>query len=169
MEIRLDLAKYALERNDNMANLADTKAGLFSAFVFLLMSLMLNESQNVLSLFHSKSWLLKGFALVGVSFFVVGMVVTYGATILSIYPRIKPTSESVVFFGSVAKMPSEEELRRSFLSKDLEVMEVVISQVYSTSKIVYKKFRLLQVTALATIITSVGWLIVTVLLILQRV
>lgn len=155
----LDLAILGLERNDNSISIADAKAGLLLAFVSLLVSLFPSQiTQATKILIDCQSSWVVVIASIGLILLLLGTVTVFIFSFLAVFPRLSPSKPSLIYFGTIGSLSSCDEFTENF--KNISPLEEITSQLYSTSKILNKKYMLLKISFISTFITTIGLIII---------
>lgn len=142
IEAERDLARLLdwIGRYDNRAALLFT---LDTAMVGIL-ALRLNSSTNI----DYRALFLIAFTLLGIS--IVGTAIT-------IYPRLKGPKDSLIYFGSIAKM-EKTNFKNSFIARTKSgYLDDLLAQCHINAKILDLKFKVFRISLTVTMVAIIFW------------
>jgi hypothetical protein len=92
--------------------------------------------------------------------FVAGMAIVQFALYTCTYPQLKGGSQSIIYFGEIAKR-SEANFLRDYNAMSLqELHDEIASQIWRNSEIVAAKYKALKLATRAIIASLVPWAVI---------
>jgi hypothetical protein len=162
-----DMAKHAVERNDESIRFSETKSGIILAFVGLLLGFTLDDIQDLICIIQGGDCFLSILAIISLVLVLLGVILIGLSSFLNIYPRLRVSKdESFAYFGSIKELEEDIFISRfQELSPEM-IIRHMLSQAHATSIIAWRKFQLVRVSIVGAGIVFIGWLIAAWLLIM---
>lgn len=145
-----------LSKNIGWVNTADTKAG----FVFLISTAML----GILAAFLP-AW--DAFTISSAIWTIISATLLAGSILflaLVNFPELEGPPNSLIFFGTAAKMKRDEFTAKALQGLTSELLMDMAGQCHRTAEIAQYKFRKLQLAFLFLFLAFVPWIITLIVL-----
>jgi hypothetical protein len=146
---KIDFAKFVIDHNTSLINLADTKAGILLGINGIIIALLFAVEKIELAQITISLFLITGIFLGASSLF----------TIFTIVPRLSVEGEnSRIYFMKIKELKKDRFISSWGNISNSEILDDLISNVYNLASIQSKKFKHLQVAVVLNII-GVGLLL----------
>jgi len=103
----IELAKLALERNDEAIRFSDTKATILLSLSSIVITILFDKSEFLKLLFLTSSHYPRAIVVISLIFLSCGILTVFGATIYVIFPRmnksLKPGTLFLVIMQAAVK------------------------------------------------------------------
>jgi len=154
-----ELAKLALERNDEAIRFSDTKATILLSLSSIVITILFDKSEFLKKFILTSSHYPRAIVLISLFFLSGGILTVFGATIYVIFPRMSKSAKPGTLFFSDYAGRSEEESK--ILIANLTAEESIaqlVSEIQITSKIARQKFIGNRVAIIGEVFVILGLL-----------
>ena len=153
-----ELAKLALERNDEAIRFSETKATILLSLSSII-TILFDKSEFLKLFFLTSSHYPRAIVIISLIFLSCGILTVFGATIYVIFPRMnKSLKPGTLFFGDYAGRSEEEsKILIANLTAEESIVQLV-SEIQITSEIARQKFIGNRVAIIGEVFVILGLL-----------
>lgn len=134
----------SLMRVSDWTKFADAKAGAVLVVLGLMVSNALSNAGRLHSAYELDGWLGNFISI----FFWCSMIaatLSVTLTVMSLFPRVKPKTKSIAYFGTIADQSSASKYLRQLKKMDISTLEEQLAnQNWEVSRIAQKKYQLIM-------------------------
>ena len=154
-----ELAKLALERNDEAIRFSDTKATILLSLSSIVITILFDKSEFLKLLFLNSSHYPRAIVVISLIFLSCGILTVFGATIYVIFPRMnKSLKPGTLFFSDYAGRSEEEsKILIANLTAEESIAQLA-SEIQITSEIAKQKFIGNRVAIIGEVFVILGLL-----------
>jgi len=152
-----EFAKYALQRNDEVIRFSETKAALLLTLTGLFLGIVADKILLFKELLLSQSCVVRILAVISMVAILMGIILVATASLAAIFPRLRVVRDtSYLYFGDLIGL-SEQETIRQFAALDSNTkISHILSQVHATAAIANRKFILIRLALVGTVLVFLG-------------
>ena len=155
-----EFEKFALQRNDDAIRFSETKAALLLTLTGLLLGVVADKVQSFKEMLLASSLTIQILIVCSLALILAGIILVVVSSLLAVFPRLSVVKNvSLLYFDLLARL-SEQEATERFKDMDAKTKhEHLLSQVYATSRIAARKFKLIRSALWGTVLVLIGSLL----------
>ncbi|MBV6397428.1 MAG: hypothetical protein HFACDABA_03042 [Anaerolineales bacterium] len=155
-----EFEKFALQRNDDAIRFSETKAALLLTLTGLLLGVVADKVQSFKDLFFTSSSGVQILIVCSLALILAGILLVAVSSLLAVFPRLKVVKNiSLLYFDHLARLSEQEAMERFEDLNAKEKHEHLLSQIYATSRIAARKFKLIRSALWGTVLVVIGSLL----------